>query len=232
MAVEDDEQAKIRVLAIDGGSMKGVLPGVILQRLAASLQKRNPNAKIGEYFDVAAGTSTGGIITAILTGPDPQNKHRPPYSADEIVKFYRDHGPSVFNEVCYKGIFCPKFSRTYLRQIAAEMLGETLINQTTTCLPSTSSFFNQLYSQASRLLRYKGCSSVKRQTVQRMYWNISSTVRVSALYFEYQNTEFNLVDGPFIASMPARLAVSEVFRQEEYKNREIILLPLGTGNYT
>ncbi|XP_054780269.1 patatin-16-like [Prosopis cineraria] len=93
---EDDKEGKVIVLAIDGGCIKGIVPGVILKHLEVALQKRNSRARIAEYFDVVAGTSTGGLITAMLTTPDPQNPGRPLYPADEILQFYRQYGPSIF----------------------------------------------------------------------------------------------------------------------------------------
>ncbi|XP_054781891.1 patatin-like protein 1 [Prosopis cineraria] len=132
---EDSKQGKIRVLAIDGGGIQGIVAGVILKQLEVALQIRDPSARIAEYFDVVAGTSTGGIITAILTAPDPQNKDRPLYAANEIVQFYRQHGPSIFTkstDCSIPGFWCPKFNGTYLRNIVTEKLDETLLNQTTT----------------------------------------------------------------------------------------------------
>ncbi|KAK4269910.1 hypothetical protein QN277_023006 [Acacia crassicarpa] len=92
------EEGKVRILAIDGGGIRGILPSVILKQFELSLQKLNSSARIAEYFDVVAGTSTGGLIAALLTAPDPQNKDRPLYSADDILQFYRQHGPSIFTE--------------------------------------------------------------------------------------------------------------------------------------
>ena len=54
---------KIRILSLDGGGIRGVIPGVILSYLENKLQtKDKSNLKIGDYFDFIAGTSTGGIL--------------------------------------------------------------------------------------------------------------------------------------------------------------------------
>ena len=55
----------------------------------------NDNAvRLADYFDVISGTSTGGLITAMITAPD-ENK-RPKYAAKQIVPFYKKHCPKIF----------------------------------------------------------------------------------------------------------------------------------------
>jgi len=55
----------VRVLSIDGGGIRGILPGQILVRLEEELRAHDPDARIADYFDVVAGTSTGGILTCL-----------------------------------------------------------------------------------------------------------------------------------------------------------------------
>src|SRR4051812_28360760 len=46
-----------RILSLDGGGIRGVFPAALLARLEEHLEH-----PIGRYFDLIAGTSTGGII--------------------------------------------------------------------------------------------------------------------------------------------------------------------------
>ena len=51
---------KFRILSIDGGGIKGVFPAAILTYLEETRLDGQP---IGDYFDLVAGTSTGGILS-------------------------------------------------------------------------------------------------------------------------------------------------------------------------
>ncbi|KAL6224789.1 hypothetical protein ACLB2K_003644 [Fragaria x ananassa] len=75
---------RITVLSIDGGGIKGIIPGTSLSFLESKLQELDrEEARIADYFDVIAGTSTGGLITTMLTAPD--EKKRPLFEAKDIV---------------------------------------------------------------------------------------------------------------------------------------------------
>ena len=53
-----------------------------------------PDARIADYFDVIAGTSTGALLTSMLSAPD-ENK-RPLFAAKDINQFYLENGPKIF----------------------------------------------------------------------------------------------------------------------------------------
>lgn len=58
---------------------------------------KDKNAALADYFDVITGTSTGGLITTMLATPHPNDTTRPAFSTSDILKFYFEFGPSIFN---------------------------------------------------------------------------------------------------------------------------------------
>lgn len=54
----------------------------------------NKDARIADYFDFVAGTSTGGLMTAMLTTPNAER--RPTFAAKDIVQFYLDKSQLIF----------------------------------------------------------------------------------------------------------------------------------------
>ncbi|WMV40270.1 hypothetical protein MTR67_033655 [Solanum verrucosum] len=86
----------VTVLSIDGGGIKGIIPGIILEFLEEQLQEldNNTDARLADYFDIIGGTSTGGLLTAMISIPNENN--RPIAAAKDIVPFYFQHGPKIF----------------------------------------------------------------------------------------------------------------------------------------
>jgi patatin-like phospholipase/acyl hydrolase len=87
---------KFRVLTLDGGGMRGIIPAAILAFLESEIQEisKKPNARIIDYFDFISGTAVGSITAASMLVPNDFN--RPKYSMENIVDFYRRLGPEVF----------------------------------------------------------------------------------------------------------------------------------------
>jgi hypothetical protein len=73
-----------RMLALDGGGIRGVLTLSFLKRIEQIVGK-----PLHEYFDYIAGTSTGAIIAAGLASG---------LSVDDLVAFYRASGPAMFQK--------------------------------------------------------------------------------------------------------------------------------------
>lgn len=80
-----------RILAIDGGGIRGAVALGYLQRIETLLRVRhgNPDLLLRDYFDLIGGTSTGAMIAgAAAIGME----------ASEIRRFYETMGPSVFDK--------------------------------------------------------------------------------------------------------------------------------------
>lgn len=86
-----------RMLALDGGGVKGVLTLGLLESLEQELRRRsgNPNLVLSDYFDLIGGTSTGAIIASGLALG---------LSVAELVEMYLDLGPKVFGKARGDGL--------------------------------------------------------------------------------------------------------------------------------
>jgi patatin-like phospholipase/acyl hydrolase len=71
-----------RILCIDGGGIKGAQPAAFLAALEKGVDR-----PIGEYFDLIAGTSSGGILAIGLALGR---------SAKELLAFFEERGPAIF----------------------------------------------------------------------------------------------------------------------------------------
>ncbi|PIA46444.1 hypothetical protein AQUCO_01500174v1 [Aquilegia coerulea] len=213
----------IKILAIDGGGVRGIIPATILEYLERQIQglERNQDARIADYFDVIAGTSTGGLITAMLTTPNENN--RPIKSAEEIMEFYnKDNFEKIFTKngwfqwhwpfVNWQG---PQYKGDGLRELAKELVHDTKISKTLTnvVIPTFDIGRNQpvIFTtvEAKRdMLRdpkiFDACvASAAAPTYFPPYFlKTQKSITVTR--------EFNLVDGGLTANNPTKCAMNYV----------------------
>jgi len=87
----------LRVLSIDGGGIRGIIPAKVLADL--ELRAGRPVAKL---FDLVVGTSTGGILALGLTAPGEGDSPR--WAAADLADLYVREGPRIFHRSVYDRI--------------------------------------------------------------------------------------------------------------------------------
>jgi patatin-like phospholipase/acyl hydrolase len=125
MSVEDkaNKTGPRKLLALDGGGIRGVMTLEVLAKIESELQKklgRGDEFLLSDYFDYIAGTSTGAIIaTCLALG----------MRVADIEQFYIDSGPAMFDKASllarfFKGKFHDQKLKAKLQTIIAEKTGE------------------------------------------------------------------------------------------------------------
>jgi uncharacterized protein len=211
----------VRVLSIDGGGIRGLIPALVLTEL-----ERRAGRRVFELFDLIAGTSTGGILACALCAPDP-------LPAQELVSLYEDEGPAIFNREVFQrirsgeGLFDEKYDageldRALERFLADKRLADArpdLIVPAYNMTEPGPYFFKTRKARAEPEKEDFPLSVVARATA------------AAPTYFE--PLEVNgaaLVDGGVFAVNPAMSAFAEVVRFQP--TAEVLLLSLGTGERT
>ncbi|TKW02703.1 hypothetical protein SEVIR_8G257900v4 [Setaria viridis] len=94
-AATKQQDGELRILCIDGGGIRGLIPAKILEYLEAELQRIDGStARLADYFDYIVGTSTGALVTTMLAAPNKDN--RPLCTASEIINLYLEEGAGIF----------------------------------------------------------------------------------------------------------------------------------------
>ncbi|KAL6851864.1 hypothetical protein ACP4OV_020049 [Aristida adscensionis] len=245
----------ITVLSIDGGGIRGLIPATIIECLEAKLQEIDgPDARIADYFDVIAGTSTGALITSMIAAPD-ENK-RPLFAAKDVTQFYLHNGPKIFPRrklgflrpvVNLLGsMMGPKYSGSFLHDEIKRLTRDVKVADTVTNIIVPA--FDVKCLQPVIFSTYEA----KQDELKNAHLSdicISTSAAPTyfpAHYFTTHNDkgeprEFHLVDGGVAANNPTMVAMSmltkEVFhgnpdfraaKPTEYAN--YLIVSIGTGS--
>ncbi|TYI88985.1 hypothetical protein E1A91_D03G021700v1 [Gossypium mustelinum] len=236
----------VTVLSIDGGGIRGIIPSVLLASLESKLQELDgPNARIADYFDVVAGTSTGGLIATMLTAPNKDNGRQPLYEAKDITKFYLEHSPKIFPQDSINTSKGPKYDGKYLRSLINKLLGDITLKQALTNLVLPTFDIKLLQP----VIFSTNDAKVNDWRNAKLYDACIGTSAAPTLLpvhhfetkgFDGKTHSFDLIDGGVAANNPTLIAISHVwmesFKQnmkfndiEPMDNKRMLVLSLGTG---
>jgi len=222
---------RVRVLSIDGGGIRGIIPAMVLAELEARAGK-----PVAELFDLIAGTSTGGIIALALARRSDDGA--PAWSATTLVELYEQEGPSIFSRPLSHqirtigGLIDEKYPSGGLDAALRRYLGESRLSEALTDVLVTA-------YETERRGPFFFKSAAARSEASRDF-PMAAAARATAAaptYFEPARVEagggadhFSLVDGGVFAINPAMCAFAEVRRH--HPDAEVVLLSLGTGQLT
>lgn len=208
-----------RILAIDGGGIRGVFPAHILYCISHRL-----GITLNEHFDMIAGTSTGAIVAAaVACNIDPE----------QVIFLYREHGEGIFSRKKFWG---PKKYETAFQSLYGSDCFMKALNDVfkdiklgdiakPLLLPATdigyggvhvfkSNYSKEFMRDKDVLLREAVMASCSAPT----YFNPAKV------------NEYLLADGGLWANNPSLAAVIDAQKRLNINLSDIRILSLGTGH--
>lgn len=220
-----------RILSIDGGGVRGIIPATILVEIERLTQK-----PISKLFDLMAGTSTGAILSLGIAVDDGFGS--PKYSANDLLEFYFKRSSEVFPD---KKQWSPLKNMSSLTETKYDGMGlkEVLTNYfddsklSEALVPSLVTSYDLQRRQA---FIFDSREAVANSDSDFSMLDILLATTAAPTYFPphkitvpNEDVSHTLVDGGVWANNPALLALVESrFNQDLTQNT--VLLSLGTGN--
>lgn len=218
-----------RILAIDGGGVRGIFPAAVL----ADLEGRLPSGgSIVQHFDLVSGTSTGGII-ALGLGAEK--------SAREIRDLYMHRGPEIFPPVwdnflgrgwktfrnnVLNATF-HRYSRRALERVLQEFLGDRLFGESVVrhVIPAFDGRFSEVF-----VFKTRHHADYQQDWRKRMVDVALATSAAPTIYRPLDSGGYRLIDGGVWANNPTMLAVVEAMIAYDVPRERIKVLSIGCGD--
>lgn len=236
---------KVKILSIDGGGIRGIIPAVILCAIEEGIrEKEGDTARLADYADLVAGTSTGGIIACGMLIPDATDPLRPRFTMEDVLDIYMERGQDIFSRTARHrfrtlgGLTDEKYEATGLEQALEEKFGGTLLSEL--LRPCLVTAYDIRYRKTVFFGSHKtgeGWNAGRDFMVQ----NVARATSAAPTYFEAANVasaagvHHALIDGGVFANNPAMCAYAEArgmtFGEvDKPTSKDMFLLSIGTGS--
>ena len=223
-----------KILAIDGGGIRGVIPAVVLAEIEQRTQQ-----PVAQLFDLVSGTSTGGLLALGLTKPSATGSGTPAFSARQMLDLYEREGSAIFERdlwhrfLALENVLEEKYPSRGVERVLATYFGDTLLSEALTELLVTSYDIERrtpFFFRRSKAQEHRGWDWQMRQAAR--------ATSAAPTYFEPAKLEatdrsgyYALVDGGVFANNPAMCAYAEA-RTLWPEEEDLLVVSLGTGELT
>ena len=251
-----NNNSEFKILCIDGGGIRGIIPATFLSFLESEAQRRHGKAcHLYEFFDLICGTSTGGIIAIGLALG---------MSAKDILELYVDKANIIFeksylfNKRNYlKAIFCNKslYNTNNLKKLLENSFNNKTLREND--INNRENDVTRIYDCKTRLCiptynldegNIHVFTTDHHEKYHRDYnipvVDLALSTAAAPVYFyphsfkyndinsNLQNSYVNNIDGGVLANNPALIGLIEAHFCLDIPLENIKLLSLGTGSFT
>ncbi|CAM3726962.1 CBASS cGAMP-activated phospholipase [Mesobacillus zeae] len=203
----------MKILSVDGGGVRGILPIAFLTELEKEYEK-----PAGEMFDIITGTSTGAIIAAALAVGIPMG---------ELLERYMIYGKKIFSPQAHLGILKSVYSDRYLRRLLKKAFGTATLRDVNKplLLPAVDITHGKPFVNRSNF------GSRKSGALDIELWDAVLSSCSAPVYFPPNNVngQYMTIDGGLWANNPSLVGLTEAMHEFGHTLDNISILSLGTG---
>jgi len=224
----------VKVLAIDGGGIRGIIPAIVL----SEVEKRT-KLPIAKLFDLVVGTSTGGILALGLSKPNDANAAQ--YTAQDLADLYVRRGPIIFDRsIFYRlrtgvGLAGPKYPADGIEEVLQDYFGNARLKDALVNVLVTA------YDLEQRQAVFFSSDDARKTPTDSDFpmKDVARATSAAPTYFPPAKVSSSipagylaLVDGGVFANNPAMCAYVEAKKLYPESKDDILLVSLGTGEVT
>ncbi|ACC80792.1 patatin-like phospholipase family protein [Nostoc punctiforme] len=256
-AMNTKAHPKYKILSIDGGGIRGIIPALLLAEIERRTQK-----PIFSLFDLITGTSSGGILALGLTKPRlssdvSDNLPVAEYTAEDLLQLFLEYGVEIFYEPLFERLLGPlediflqpKYPSEGKEEIFRQYFGNAPLEN------NLKEVFVTSYDLEQRIPIFFTNQPEKQQIESKNFQKLcggfsllDAALATSATptYFaphrlvnpHNSGIAYTLIDGGVFANNPAHLAILEAQisskrkAQKVLNTEDILVVSLGTGSLT
>ena len=219
---------EFRILSIDGGGIRGIYPAAFL----AGLEERYlEGASVARYFDLIAGTSTGGIIAVGLAAG---------LKAADLCDLYIARGCEIFPPT-RSGILGAaqrlvrntsryvkyRYDRQALMRVLCDTLGDRKLGEARTrlCIPSFEGRHGEVY-----IFKTPHHPDFRKDASEQMTKVAAATAAAPTFFRPLEDGGYTFVDGGVWANNPIMIALVDVLSCFSVSRRRVRIPSLGCGD--
>lgn len=211
---------RFRVLALDGGGIRGVCIATYLSQLEEKVDGR-----LYEYFDLICGTSIGGIIALAIALDIPTSRVEDMFRKESDTIFRRKHPR---RKKCYAMLRDSLYCNEKLHHTLRKLLGsKTEIGDAKCrlCIPAVN-----ITTGRVTVFKTRHADDLERDYKLKA-WHVAAATSAAPIYFNPVSIPNGgeYVDGGLWANTPALIGILEGLRLNR-DLQEIELLSIGTGD--